>query len=216
MLKLGAAAGGIGHLTAGLASLAALALAACGSLAGPASTANAGRSPSAVARPASHAGPASQARTGSARSPSAGLPAAKAKVKHVDFLNGVSCLSPANCTAVGGYYRTATGPQRILIERWNGTAWRGEPSPGIGRHSILDSVSCPSATSCTAVGSLTIGWSGVSWEVELRSSPFVSVSCVARARAAYGRRSRVGKILEIHQEPPAGVHVVLIRQPVGF
>ena len=38
----------------------------------------------------------------------------------------------------------------------------------------------------------------------------------ARAYAAYGQNSSVGKILEIHQEPPGRIHVVLIRQPVGF
>ena len=72
-------------------------------------------------------------------------------------------------------------PQLTLIERWNGTAWRVEPSPSIGRGSTLDSVSCPSATSCTAVGSLILGWNGASWKVELRSSPFASVSCAAPA-----------------------------------
>ena len=38
----------------------------------------------------------------------------------------------------------------------------------------------------------------------------------ARAYAAYGQNSRVGKVLEIHQEDPGRVHVVLIRQSVGF
>jgi hypothetical protein len=38
----------------------------------------------------------------------------------------------------------------------------------------------------------------------------------ARAYAAYGQNSVVGKILEIHQEPPGRIHVVLIRQRVGF
>ena len=38
----------------------------------------------------------------------------------------------------------------------------------------------------------------------------------ARAYAAYGQNSVVGKVLEIHQEPPGRIHVVLIRQPVGF
>ena len=38
----------------------------------------------------------------------------------------------------------------------------------------------------------------------------------ARAYAAYGINSRVGKILEIHQEDPGRIHVVLIRQLVGF
>jgi LUD domain len=38
----------------------------------------------------------------------------------------------------------------------------------------------------------------------------------ARAYAAYGQNSAVGKILEIHQELPGRIHVVLIRQAVGF
>ncbi len=38
----------------------------------------------------------------------------------------------------------------------------------------------------------------------------------ARVYAAYGQNSFVGKILEIHQELPGRIHVVLIRQSVGF
>jgi acyl-CoA hydrolase len=38
----------------------------------------------------------------------------------------------------------------------------------------------------------------------------------ARAQAAYGQHSSVGKVLEIHQELPGRIHVVLIRQRVGF
>ena len=38
----------------------------------------------------------------------------------------------------------------------------------------------------------------------------------ARAYAAYGQNSYVGKILEIHQEWPDRIHVVLVRQAVGF
>jgi hypothetical protein len=37
-----------------------------------------------------------------------------------------------------------------------------------------------------------------------------------RAVAAYGQHSYVGKILEIHQELPGRIHVVLVRQPAGF
>jgi hypothetical protein len=37
-----------------------------------------------------------------------------------------------------------------------------------------------------------------------------------RALAAYGTGSYVGKILEIHREEPGRIHVVLIRQAVGF
>ena len=38
----------------------------------------------------------------------------------------------------------------------------------------------------------------------------------ARAQATYGQHSYVGKVLQIHQELPGRIHVVIIRQPVGF
>ena len=38
----------------------------------------------------------------------------------------------------------------------------------------------------------------------------------ARAVAAYGQHSYVGKILEIHQELPGRIHIVLVREAVGF
>jgi len=38
----------------------------------------------------------------------------------------------------------------------------------------------------------------------------------ARAYAAYGQHSYIGKVLEIHQELPDRIHVVLIRRLVGF
>jgi hypothetical protein len=164
MLELGAAARRIARLMAALACLAVVA--ACGSADGAAGAQDTVRA-------------ASQARTAPVRSPQASSPVAKAYVKHFDFLNGVSCPSAGDCTAVGDYYRTDRGPERTLIERWDGTVWRVVPSPGDGRDGTLASVSCPTATSCTAVGSLIIGWNGVTWKVERPSSPFTSVSCVA-------------------------------------
>jgi hypothetical protein len=38
----------------------------------------------------------------------------------------------------------------------------------------------------------------------------------ARAQVAYGQHSFVGKILEIRQELPGRVHIVLVREPVGY
>ena len=38
----------------------------------------------------------------------------------------------------------------------------------------------------------------------------------ARAQAAYGQHSYVGKVLEIHQELPGRIHIVLIRRPLGY
>ena len=37
-----------------------------------------------------------------------------------------------------------------------------------------------------------------------------------RASAAYGMNSRVGKILEIRQEDPGRIHIVIVREAVGF
>jgi len=38
----------------------------------------------------------------------------------------------------------------------------------------------------------------------------------ARAQAAYGQHSYVGKTLEIRQELPGRIHVVLVREPAGY
>jgi acyl-CoA hydrolase len=38
----------------------------------------------------------------------------------------------------------------------------------------------------------------------------------ARAQAAYGQHSQVGKVLEIHTEMPDRIHIVLVRQQVGY
>jgi hypothetical protein len=38
----------------------------------------------------------------------------------------------------------------------------------------------------------------------------------ARAQATYGQHSNVGKVLEIHQELPGRIHIILIRQQIGF
>ena len=38
----------------------------------------------------------------------------------------------------------------------------------------------------------------------------------ARAQAAYGQHSQVGKILEIHAEMPDRIHIVFVRQQVGY
>ena len=52
-----------------------------------------------------------------------------------------------------------------------------------------------------------------------RMSGSTSTACRWRTpapQAAYGQHSQVGKILEIHQELPGRIHIVLIRQQVGF
>jgi hypothetical protein len=69
---------------------------------------------------------------------------------------GVSCLTSANCTAVGGYatssvYGTFT---RYFTEKWNGKEWKAVtlPLPAGAKVDWLSAVSCATATSCVAVG----------------------------------------------------------------
>jgi hypothetical protein len=62
---------------------------------------------------------------------------------------GVSCWRANDCTAVsiGG------------AQYWNGTSWVFQPTPnpgGGGDNWILDGVSCPSVTECTAVGDFNL------------------------------------------------------------
>ncbi len=94
---------------------------------------------------------------------------------------GVSCVSASACTAVGyhGSYRHLD-QQGPLAERWNGRRWSIEhaPVPAGATMSNLTSVSCSSASACTAVGywghyrhpsqqwPLAERWNGRRWTVE--------------------------------------------------
>jgi hypothetical protein len=86
-------------------------------------------------------------------------------------LAAVSCRSKSACTAVGNSVATA-GQATPLIESWDGASWHiaTVPSPS-GTTVELDGVSCPTNTSCIAVGhadSHTIAehWNGTSWSIQ--------------------------------------------------
>jgi hypothetical protein len=49
-----------------------------------------------------------------------------------------------------------------------------------------------------------------------RCGAFVRLRHARRNAAAYRQHSQVGTILEIHQELPGRIHVVLIRQQAGY
>jgi hypothetical protein len=85
-------------------------------------------------------------------------------------LNGVSCTSTA-CTAVGSYKSESTF--KPLVERWNGSTWslQTAPSPAEGSaQNAMLAVSCPSSTSCVAVGEaaskpVAERWNGTEWSL---------------------------------------------------
>jgi len=96
-------------------------------------------------------------------------------------LSAVSCPTRDACTAVGDY-RTKSGV-RLLAEVWNGTRWSFQPisNPPGSEKSVLQAVSCPTRTICTAIGTdltMTGGfamfaerWNGTQWTRQPVPSP---------------------------------------------
>ena len=106
-------------------------------------------------------------------------------------LNGVSCLTPTDCVAVGN----SSG--QTLVESWSGSSWTIIPSPNQGSlENALSAVSCMNSGDCVAVGEYYVGetsqtlvesWNGSTWSIVSSPSPgkgpdsLNSVSCVSSA-----------------------------------
>jgi hypothetical protein len=117
-------------------------------------------------------------------------------------LDAVSCGSATSCAAVGVF----SGPSYLVLlaEHWNGSTWTIQTTPNpaganpdSGSVSFLTSVSCNSATSCTALGfaDRTAGtaeqvlaehWNGSTWTIQTTPDPagadqddLTAVSCVS-------------------------------------
>ena len=106
------------------------------------------------------------------------VPADAASDPHAS-LSGVSCPSASFCVAVGEYTETS-GDQGALLLTWTGGSWIAAAGrvPANARSTPADAalsgVSCPSASTCVAVGTyysdqtnyangLLLDWSGGSW-----------------------------------------------------
>jgi hypothetical protein len=107
----------------------------------------------------------------------------------VGFRTAVSCSSAIACTAVagatpsGGGYAPGDGGE-ALAEHWNGLRWSPERVVNVGPvatvNTLLNSVSCGSDQSCTAVGSsvgvlvqttLAEHWNGRGWSIQTTPNP---------------------------------------------
>jgi hypothetical protein len=99
------------------------------------------------------------------------------------ILNGVSCTSSTECTAVG-HYVNSSGVRVTLAERWNGSEWsiQSTPNPSGAKESVLrGALSCTSATECTAAGNYTDSagtevtlvefWNGKEWAIKTTPNP---------------------------------------------
>jgi hypothetical protein len=89
--------------------------------------------------------------------------------------SGVSCTSPAACTAVGTI-EPANVPSAVLAEKWDGETWTAAPSPSPPDGGWLADVSCPSSATCTAVGGENSGplaevQNGTKWTITPTAQP---------------------------------------------
>lgn len=109
-------------------------------------------------------------------------------------LSAVACVCSSACTAVGSRAASLSDPSLALVERWDGTHWRVQPTPLPPRtvSAALAGVACPSEVGCTAVGSvfrdpdgpslpLAETWDGDSWRGRVMPNPANSTSTSVQA-----------------------------------
>jgi hypothetical protein len=73
----------------------------------------------------------------------------------VSTIGGVACPTANSCTLVGSYsFFEGNGPQLTapLLEHWDGATWSSQQPPPQSIGPVLNGVSCPSITTCIAVG----------------------------------------------------------------
>lgn len=115
------------------------------------------------------------------------------------WFSGVSCTSSTACTVVGFKRLTTGGYHRGMAQRWNGSEWSLQTTPGEGPEegsSHLEGVVCLSSTNCTAVGyfpsptgknsPMRLQWNGSTWTLQVLPLPsgtnertLSAVSCIA-------------------------------------
>jgi len=135
-------------------------------------------------------------------------------------LHAVSCTSRTACMAVGQPGYPDYSP---LAEQWDGTRWSLRPvALPVGAENpelTLDSVSCNSATACTAVGSVSsLGyglaerWDGITWTVQTPAVPspgfysFSGASCASRRTCI-----AVGRFDQRANAPLQPAHILVER-----
>ena len=81
--------------------------------------------------------------------------------------SGIAAVGPKDVWAVG-YTSDRFAPQRLLIERWNGSRWRVTSTPAFDNWAALEDVSVISSRDAWAVGNSYLGevvlhWDGRRW-----------------------------------------------------
>jgi hypothetical protein len=102
-------------------------------------------------------------------------------------LIGVTCVSAAECWAVGYYLDPTTFIDQTLTEHWNGSIWSivSSPNTSAAPKNTLGAVTCVSASDCWAVGyylenitaydrTLIEHWDGTAWAIVSSPNPIVA------------------------------------------
>src|ERR1700722_397448 len=84
-------------------------------------------------------------------------------------LAAVACSGTTACTAIGESAKGTHAPT-LLVERWNGSAWKIQRVLAPAAGGLLNAIACPTASACRAVGSDNKGlfsevWNGSSWVI---------------------------------------------------
>jgi hypothetical protein len=115
-------------------------------------------------------------------------------------LQSVSCASSNACTAVGSVV-PVDGNEQALAERWDGRSWTRQsvPSPDGFLATPFHGVSCPTTSSCAAVGDwlqlaqiqrtvTAARWDASGWQIQSPPAPagsvrsgLIAVSCTSAA-----------------------------------
>jgi len=126
------------------------------------------------------------------------IPSPNATEDDYNILNGVDCIAPDNCYAVGYYLNGSPERELTLILQWNAYSWTMVPSANTPttQDNNLNSISCTSASDCWAVGIFHGGpdqgtiiehWNGMAWAIVPSPAPISAtdslngVSCVSTA-----------------------------------
>ncbi|HEY8082619.1 MAG TPA: S8 family serine peptidase [Solirubrobacterales bacterium] len=92
-----------------------------------------------------------------------------------NYLEGVSCISPSDCTVLIGHNPEMGNPH---IERWDGSGWEDEWLPKAAGATVSDivAVDCTAPDVCVAVGQSSVGsggivpaayyWNGEDWSIQ--------------------------------------------------
>jgi hypothetical protein len=135
------------------------------------------------------------------------------------LLTSVACPASSACTAFG-FDETGSGQHLTLAERWNGHAWRIQPTPGIVAADIgFPGVACPALSACVAVANYTNNgpdltlaeqWNGTGTGLRPATSrPAVrggpALGCARSPLATAASAGRLNDAQSWHQSPPRGL-----------